>query len=125
MTSGAPLPALTSFACAGGDRPSQPTSSPAALSSALKFFMNVMCALKSSGDHWLMPQSPVPFGAFIISMNFISQLLVARPDWRVHGESERAAHSRHPIRTFFGRRANISKCMGFVEDSHEVSEVGT
>src|SRR5262249_32061915 len=52
-------------------RPSAPTSSPASRSSLLRSFMNWMWALNSSGFHWLIWYSPVPRGAFIISMNFI------------------------------------------------------
>jgi hypothetical protein len=51
--------------------------------------MNEMCALKSSGDHFEIPQSPSPFGAFIISMNF---MVVAGLDRK----SEPEDRSRHP-----------------------------
>jgi hypothetical protein len=39
--------------------------------------MNPMCAFRSSGFQLPIAQSPVPLGAFIISMNFIAFLLEA------------------------------------------------
>src|SRR5678815_1111148 len=95
-------------ACAGDASPSAPTSSPEACSSWAKSFMNLMWRFRSSGAHAATFQSPLPRGAFIISMYFIavsphSSALIGA----FMGKSEQTAGSLHGggrCADFMGRR---------------------